>query len=564
MATIHKTSRKLLGERLVERGFITKDQLWEALRVQSRTGELLGGILSKLGMASEEAIIEIIGVQQSKLDNLDPVLLKDIPEQLVRRHKVIPLKKEHNCLTVAMADPMNVVAIDDLRLLTGCEIEPVQADTKGIESLIQKLFGISEVDKIFEEFELLSVQESTEAVILEEEVVDEAPIVRLVNSIFLQAIEQYASDIHIEPQEHQVRVRYRIDGLLRETMTLPKKISSAMISRVKIMSSMDIAEKRIPQDGRFQLKYGTRDIDFRVSALPTVFGEKIVTRLLDKGSLKAYKIDQIGFEPLNYKRFTNALKNSYGMLLITGPTGSGKTTTLYAALNEINTIEKNIITVEDPVEYILDGINHTQVNTKAGMTFAAGLRAILRQDPDIIMVGEIRDGETAEIAVKAATTGHLVLSTLHTNDAAGAITRLVDMGIEPFLVASSVLAAVSQRLARRICPKCRRAYNLPADTTVRTFIGVDPDKPITLYKGEGCDNCGNIGYSGRLAIHEVLPVTTGLRQLILRNAPTDEIKQRSLAEGMVSLKMDGIQKALKGLTTIDEVMRVAYADETYF
>ena len=562
MAAIHKTSRKLLGERLVERGFITKDQLWEALRVQSRTGELLGVILSKLGMASEEAIIEIIGVQQSKLDNLDPVLLKNIPEQLVRRHKVIPLKKEHNCLTVAMADPMNVVAIDDLRLLTGCEIEPVQADSKDIESVIQKLFGISEVDKIFEEFELLSVQEGTEAVKLEEEVVDEAPMVRLVNSIFLQAIEQYASDIHIEPQEHQVRVRYRIDGMLREVMALPKKIRSAVISRVKIMSNMDIAEKRIPQDGRIQLKYGTREIDLRVSALPTVYGEKIVTRILDKGSLKAFKIDQIGFETLNYKRFTNVLKSSNGMLLITGPTGSGKTTTLYAALNKLNTIEKNIITVEDPVEYILDGVNHTQVNTKAGMTFAAGLRAILRQDPDIIMVGEIRDGETAEIAVKAATTGHLVLSTLHTNDAAGAITRLVDMGIEPFLVASSVLAAVSQRLARRICPKCCRAYVLSPDASERAFCGVDPDKPVTLYKGEGCDNCGNFGYRGSLAIHEVLPVTTGLRQLILRNAPADEIKQRALAEGMISLKMDGIQKALKGFTTIDEVMRVAYSDET--
>jgi len=383
-----------------------------------------------------------------------------------------------------------------------------------------------------------------------------------VNSIFLQAIEQDASDIHIEPQEQQIRVRYRIDGMLREVMTLPGKIRSAVISRVKIMSEMDIAEKRVPQDGRIQLRLGSREIDLRVSTLPTVYGEKIVTRLLDKGSMKSYKIENIGFEPVNFKRFANALKSSYGMILITGPTGSGKTTTLYAALNEINTVDKNIITIEDPVEYMLEGINQTQVNTKAGMTFAAGLRAILRQDPDIIMVGEIRDGETAEIAVKAATTGHLVLSTLHTNDSAGAIARLVDMGIEPFLVASSVLAAVAQRLARLICPECRQAYELAPNAPERVFIGVAHDKPVTLYRGAGCSNCGNTGYKGRLAIHEVLPVTAGLRQLILRNAPADEIKQKAVAEGMVTLKMDGIQKAMKGMTTIEEVMRVAYVDET--
>lgn len=561
MAAFPKTPKKLLGEQLVGKGIITKDQLWEALRAQSRTGELLGNVLINLGMASEEVVSEILGAQQTRFHNIDPVLLKTIPEQLVRRHKVIPLKKEDNYLTVAMVDPMNVLAIDDLRLLTGCEIEPVQAGAKDIEAVIQRHFDIPEVDKIFDEFELLTEGKESEAAKLEEEIVDEAPVVRLINSIFLQAMENNASDIHIEPQEFRVRVRYRIDGLLREVMTLPKKICSAVISRVKIISNMDIAEKRIPQDGRIQLKFGTREIDIRVSTLPTLYGEKIVTRLLDKGSLKDYKIDQIGFETLNYKRFTNAIKSSCGMLLITGPTGSGKTTTLYAALSEINNIEKNIITVEDPVEYILDGINHTQVNTKAGMTFAAGLRAILRQDPDIIMVGEIRDGETAEIAVKAATTGHLVLSTLHTNDAAGAITRLVDMGIEPFLVASSVLATVSQRLVRRICTNCCKAYVLSPDATERAFFGIDPDHPVTLYKGEGCDNCGNFGYKGRLAIHEVLPMTAMLRQLILRNAPADEIKQRALAEGMISLKMDGIQKALKGFTTIDEVMRVAYSDE---
>jgi len=556
-----KPAKKLFGELLIERGIITKEQLWEALRLQSRTGGPLEEILIKLGMVSEEIINEISDVQQTRLNNIDPSLLKTIPEQLVRRYKVIPLKKEGNCLTVAMPDPTNVLAIDDLRLLMGCDIEPVQASEKDIVALIQKHFGIPEVEKIFEEFELLSGQQESEVMALEEEMVDEGPVVRLVNSIFLQAIEQNASDIHIEPQEHQVRVRYRIDGMLREVMTLPKKIRSAVISRVKVISNMDIAEKRIPQDGRLQLKYGNRKIDLRVSTVPTVYGEKIATRLLDKGSMKSYKIEQIGFGHLNLKRFTSALKSSYGMLLITGPTGSGKTTTLYAALNEINTIEKNIITVEDPVEYMLDGINQIQVNVKAGMTFAASLRSILRQDPDIIMVGEIRDSETAEIAIRAATTGHLVLSTLHTNDAAGAITRLVDMGIEPFLVASSVLAVVAQRLVRVICPKCYRAYELAPDAPERAFIGVGPDKPVTLYKGAGCDNCGNTGYKGRLAIHEVLPVTAGLRPLIIKNAPADEIKRKALSEGMISLKMDGIQKALEGLTSIEEVMRVTYTDE---
>ncbi|MDD4170491.1 MAG: GspE/PulE family protein, partial [Desulfotomaculaceae bacterium] len=378
--------------------------------------------------------------------------------------------------------------------------------------------------------------------------------------IFIQAIEQEASDIHIESQEYRVRVRYRIDGMLREVMSLPKKILPAVISRIKIMSGIDIAEKRIPQDGRLRLRLGTREIDLRVSTLPTVYGEKIVIRLLDKGTVKSYKIERIGFSRLNRQRFTSALKRSHGMLLITGPTGSGKTTTLYAALNEINTIEKNIITVEDPVEYMLEGINQTQVNVKAGMTFAAGLRSILRQDPDIIMVGEIRDSETAKISIKYANTGHLVLSTLHTNDAAGAITRLVEMGIEPFMVASSVLVTVAQRLVRLICPECRQAYELAPDAVERVFIGVGSEQPVTLYKGAGCEHCGHTGYRGRMAIHEVLPITAGLRRLIIRNASSDEVKQKALAEGMISLKMDGIQKVMEGLTTIEEVIRVANDD----
>lgn len=550
----------MYGEQLVEKGIVTREQLWEALRLQSRTGKFLGNILIELGLATEDSIVNIPGLQQIKLDDIDPVLLRTIPEQLVRRHMAIPIKKENKCLTVAMADPMNVMAIDDLRLLTGCEIEPVQADKKDILTVIQKNFGILDVGKFFEDYELLADQQEPENTALEAEV-NEAPIVRLVNSIFLQAIEQNASDIHIEPQEDHARIRYRIDGMLREIMTIPQKIQSALISRVKIMSDMDIAEKRVPQDGRFQLKFGSREIDLRVSTMPTVYGEKIVARLLDKGNMKSFKIEQIGLGPENLTRFMSTLRRPYGMLLITGPTGSGKTTTLYAALNEINKVERNIITVEDPVEYMLRGINQTQVNTKSGMTFAVSLRAILRQDPDIIMVGEIRDSETAEIATRAAMTGHMVLSTIHTNNAAGAIIRLVDMGIEPFLVASSVLAATAQRLVRLICPKCRRAYVLGPDATEREFIGVRPERPVTLYRGVGCDECDNVGYRGRLAIHEVMPMTAALRALVIKNASANEIELKALAEEMISLKTDGIRKALSGLTTIEEVMRVTYTDE---
>ncbi len=562
VSAVPKKSNKLLGEQLIERGIITKEQLWEALRVQSRSGERLGNILVKLGMATENAINEITGTRQIKLENLDPVLLKVLPEQIVHRYKIVPINKEGNCLTVAMAVPMNVLAIDDLRLLTGCEIEPVQANVDEIDAAINKYYGIPDLNRFYEEFEPLSGQSDARTVNLVDEATDEAPVVQLVNSIFIQAIGQNASDIHIEPQENRVRIRYRIDGMLREITMLSKEICSAVISRVKIMSDIDIAEKRVPQDGRIRLKYGVREIDMRVSTLPTVYGEKIVMRLLDKQSMLSYNIEQIGFGQAGFNRFAAMLKNAYGMILITGPTSSGKTTTLYAALNEINTLEKNIITIEDPVEYTLEGINQIQVNTKAGMTFARGLRAILRQDPDVIMVGEIRDGETAKIAVRAATTGHLVLSTLHTNDAAGAITRLIEIGIEPFLVASSVLVTLAQRLPRLICTKCRVPYELTPDAPERLFIGIDADKPVTLYKGAGCENCGNTGYKGRLAIHETLPITTGIRRLIVRNASTDEIKQEALDEGMISLKMDGVQKALSGLTTLEEVMRVVHVDGT--
>jgi len=556
---IPKKKNKALGELLIEKGFITNAQLWEALRVQSRSGGLLGDILHELGMVSKDVINEILGISQIELDKLDPDLLKLVPEPMIRKYKLLPYRKEGNVLTVVMADTTNVIAIDDLRLLTGCKIEPVQMDKFLIEEAIRKNFSIPEVDHIFDDFELTTEQLVSETVVLEEEV-DEAPVVRLINSIFIQAIEHRASDIHIEPTENYVRVRYRIDGMLQEIMTLPKKIRSAMVSRVKIIANMDIAEKRAPQDGRIMLKLGSQKFDLRVSTLPTVYGEKIVIRILDKGSMKNFRLENVGFDQQSLSVFREVLRSSSGMLLITGPTGSGKTTTLYAALNEINTVEKNIITIEDPVEYTLEGINQTQVNPKAKMTFAAGLRAVLRQDPDVILVGEIRDSETAEIAIKAATTGHLVLSTLHTNDAAGAFTRLVDMGIEPFLVASAVLGSVAQRLVRLICPNCRQSYEPEPDSPERLFIGASPDQKLTLYRGKGCNQCRNSGYRGRMAILEVLPMTRELRSLVLNKATSDEIKRQGQLAGMVTLRIDGIQKALKGLTTIEEVMRVAYAD----
>lgn len=513
------------------------------------------------GIPETDRIRKPPGLQPIRWENIDPALLKTFPAQLARKYLAVPVQKEKNCLTVAMPDPMNIMAIDDLRLFTGCDIEPVQAAAKDILKVLQNNLGIFDVDRIIEAYPWPAGRRDAGAATAEEATVNEAPIVRLVNAIFFQAVEQDASDIHIEPQEFQARVRYRIDGMLREIMSIPRHVLSAVISRVKIMSDMDIAEKRLPQDGRFQLRYGAREIDLRVSTLPTVYGEKIVARLLNKGSMQSLKIDNIGFEPLNLQRFTRALKKPYGMLLITGPTGSGKTTTLYAALNEINTPEKNIITVEEPVEYMLEGINQTQVNNKAGMTFAAGLRAILRQDPDVVMVGEIRDRETAQIAVRASMTGHLVLSTLHTNNAVGAITRLVEMGIEPYLVASTVLAAVAQRLVRLICPHCRRAYTPAPGAPERAFTGAGPASPLTLYRGAGCRACGFTGYKGRMAIHEVLLMTTALRTLIVQNAPESEIGKQAYAEEMISLKTDGIQKALAGLTTLDEVMRIAYTDE---
>ncbi|MEW6425570.1 MAG: ATPase, T2SS/T4P/T4SS family [Bacillota bacterium] len=557
-------TKKRLGDLLLQARLITSEQLSQALQSQKQTGERLGKVLINLGLVTEQDILNTLemqlGIPQVTLmDKVDPDLIKSLPEAVLRRHKVVPIKKEGRRMIVAMSDPLNLVALDDIRLASGCEVEPVLAREEEIDAVLQKVFGLSFVEQAFgqaagqpePEIQTLTLGTGDEVP------AEEAPVVRLVNTAIVQAVMEKASDIHLEPQEDRVLVRYRVDGLLREALTLPRHIRSSMTTRIKILAGLDIAEKRLPQDGRFQAKYGEQEIDIRVSTLPTVHGEKVVLRLLLKSG-RILPVDQLGFHRYNLDRFTEIIRHTSGMILVTGPTGSGKTTTLYAVLAQLNSPERNIITIEDPVEYVLRGINQTQINVKAGLTFAAGLRSILRQDPDIIMIGEIRDGETAQIAVRAATTGHLVLSSLHTNDAAGALTRLIDMGVEPFLVASSVVGVVSQRLVRLLCPRCREPYQLPDDAPERIFMGLAPDEPVTLYRPAGCQYCNNVGYRGRTSIQEVLPVTRTVRELVNRKISADAIKEKAVTEGMVTLKEDGIQKARQGITSISEVMRVAY------
>jgi type IV pilus assembly protein PilB len=552
---------------LVESGLITQTQLDEALKIQQETGERLGRVLISLGYVTERDFMDALGFQQgvTQVDlagmRLDPLLLESIPERLIRRHRVVPIRKEGHRLRVALADPLNVVAIDDLRLATGLEVEPVLATEEDIEAAIQKHFGLPDLEKMVAELPEVDFAVA-EAISLdsEEPLVDEAPVVRLAHSLILQAIGDGASDIHLEHLEKQVRVRYRVDGLLREAATLPQKFRSPLVSRFKIMAGLDIAEKRVPQDGRIQIKYRERDIDLRVSTMPTVFGEKVVIRILDQARM-VVQLGELGFGTGNLERLRQILRCPYGMVLITGPTGSGKTTTLYAILNELNAPELNLITIEDPVEYLLPGINQIPISPRAGLTFPRGLRSILRQDPDIIMVGEIRDAETAEIAARAATTGHRVLATLHTNEAVGALPRLIDMGVEPFLVASTVLGVVAQRLVRLICPHCRESHHLPPGAPERFFMGIGVEEPATLFRGQGCARCDQKGYRGRTVISEVLPLSAAIRQLVTKGASADELQHQAVQEGMVLIKEDGLEKVRRGITTIDEVMRVAYAED---
>lgn len=456
---------------------------------------------------------------------------------------------------MAMADTYNVIALDDLRLLTGYEIEVVEATEKEIEDLLEKLCGPPEIGGAFDEFEERGYGDET--LRLEDKADVEAPVIRFVNSLLMRAIDENASDIHIEPFEDHVLVRFRVDGMLRHVTRIPRRMNSAVVSRVKVMANLDIAERRLPQDGRIPLRLMQYDIDLRVSTVPTIFGEKVVIRIFNKENIKRLTLETLGFSDYNLRQVKNFLKSPYGMVLVTGPTGSGKTTTLYTALKALNSIERNITTVEDPVEYVLEGVNQIQVNVKTGATFSTYLRSILRQDPDVIMIGEIRDLEAAEIAVRAATTGHLVLSTLHTNDAPGALIRLIDMGVEPFMVASSVIGVIAQRLVRRICPNCREPYD--PDEAEFSFAGVETQDGF--FAGRGCEKCGYTGYRGRIAIHEMLALTPSLQKVVLKRASVEELREIALQEGMITLKEDGIAKALQGITTIKEVMRLAFREE---
>lgn len=550
---------KRLEDLLLAAGLLTQEQMDKALRIQQETGERLIRIIRHLEYSTEEQIIRTLelqlGIRQVALAEI--VISREVADAisvtLAERHQVIPIKKQGRQITLAMADPTNFYAIDDVHMMTGCEVQPVIAAEREILRAIEQAYGI----KAIVGKAVNRLRNEDEIGIVEIKAADEAPVVKIVNSLISQAVKDQASDIHIEPETNHIRVRYRIDGVLREIVSLPQHIHAAMISRIKIMSGLDIAEKRLPQDGRLKVQEQGHDIDLRISTLPTILGEKVAIRILDKDN-GIFNIRELGFSDGNLLRYQQLIGHAYGMLLVTGPTSSGKTTTLYATLTDINSPDKNIITVEDPVEVLLDGINQVQVNNKSGLTFASALRSILRQDPNVIMVGEIRDTETADIAIRAALTGHLVFSTLHTNDAPGALPRLIDMGIEPFLVASSVLGVVAQRLVRLICQNCKQCYSSEAASRERLLLGLEPSAQVRLYRGEGCAHCGYTGYRGRIPIHEVMPLTADIRKLIAKRATGDELGAAARSAGMSTMGEDGIRKVMQGLTTIEEVIRVAY------
>jgi type IV pilus assembly protein PilB len=558
--------KKLLGEVLVETGLITRVQLGEALDLQKHSRERLGCVLIGMDLITEKhvalAIATQLGLEFVDLDNVvpDEQALLALPEHLARRYQLIPLGVTKGKLKLGMVDPLDVVAIDDVRRQVGQQVEPVVISLDGFARVLSQYPALDEgVKAMISEIKADPAEEMGLDNL--RKLVDEAPVVRLVNVIILQAIRQRASDIHIEPQETRMRVRYRIDGVLYNAMTPPKHIQPAIISRIKIMAEMDIAERRLPQDGRIQLRVENRDIDVRVSTIPTVFGEKVVMRILDKGQT-VVGIEKIGLLADNRHRFESLITKPYGIILLTGPTGSGKTTTLYTILNRLNTTESNIITIEDPVEYQLAGINQVQVNPKAGLTFANGLRSFLRQDPDIIMVGEIRDEETARIAIHAALTGHLVLSTLHTNDAPGAVTRLVDMGIEPFLVASSLIGVIAQRLVRVLCDKCKQTYMPPAEVLRRLGTSARAgDGQAPVYRPVGCDFCNKIGYKGRSGLFEIMVIDDMIQTMITTRAAVPEIKEQATKAGMWTLAVDGLEKILRGMTSPEEVLDVVFVNE---
>lgn len=554
------TASPRLGLMLLEAGLITEEQLKAAL--ESQNGRSLGRVLVDLGFVSEADIAHTLA-ERMNLEfvdlgaaDVDPHAVTLVPEEMAHKYNLLPIGVQNDTLVVAMSDPANIFAIDDLRIVTGREIQPVVATESDISTALSKL---TEMDKSVEQIVETAAEEETVIETAAEEEEEEeavnAPIVKLVNLIITEGVREGAGDIHIEPQEKDVRIRFRIDGVLHEVMRSPKKVQNGLISRVKILSGMDIAERRVPQDGRFGVTVDKRSIDFRVATLPTIHGEKVVLRLLEKENV-LISLDELGFLPTTLARFKSSFTKPYGAILVTGPTGSGKTTTLYAALTQLNVPEKNVITVEDPVEYRLPGLNQVQVNVRAGMTFAAGLRSILRHDPDIVMIGEIRDQETALIAVESALTGHLVLSTLHTNTAAAALTRLTEMGVEPFLISSAVDCIVAQRLARRLCRECREQYLPERAALEKIGFPLEGGAEPKLYRAGGCKKCNNTGYKGRVGVYEALLVSDAIERLTAERATSDEMHKVAIEEGMITMRLDGYEKVRQGITSIEEIMRV--------
>jgi type IV pilus assembly protein PilB len=560
---VHR-EKKRLGDILIQAGMITSDQLTVAIEAQKKTKERLGKSLIRLGFITEENLIKTLAHQLKinyvnlKEEKIDPVLASLVPDKVARRHLVVPLTQMGRVLMVAMADPLNIFALDDLAFKTGLEIEPVIASEQDILSTIDNLYEPSLMDKIEtvpEEMQGFSDEdEPSEPEIETGDFVDEGPISQLVNLIISEAIKERCSDIHLEPDEKALRIRYRIDGILKETSSLGARFIAPVTSRIKIMSKMDISEKRYPQDGRFKFTVDNKIIDSRVSTFPTIYGENVVMRILDQSSIVIH-LEGLGFLPRDLEKIRYLIHKPYGFIIVTGPTGSGKTTTLYAILNTINSPEKHLVTLEDPVEYRLDMIRQCQINVKAGLTFAVGLRSILRQDPDGIMVGEIRDFETAEIAVQSALTGHLVLSTLHTNDAPSSLVRLADMGVDAFLISSSVEGVIAQRLVRVICPRCKEPYH-PSTEEIEE-LRISTEKEAVLYRGKGCASCKGSGFKGRLGIFEILIMDRELKEMVLRKAGQKEIEEYARQQQrMNSLREDGIAKVLAGITTLEELNRV--------
>lgn len=566
-----------LGELLVKNQTITPEQLSSALKEQEESGRMTGSILVGMGALKDSDLLQFLseqhGVPAIKLSEfqIDPEVLKIIPAGVASKYQVMPISAKDSTLTVAMIDPGNIFALDDIKFLTGYRVEALIAAENSVNEAIEEYYRVEDAaDADYledllagletEEVEYLENNESVDLSSLEHES-EEAPVIKLVNGILIDAITRGSSDIHIEPYEKSFRVRFRIDGSLYEVMKPPLKMKNAIISRIKIMANLDIAERRLPQDGRIKLKFGKgRDMDYRVSVLPTLFGEKIVLRLLDKSSLQL-DMTKLGFGKKQLDYFKEAIHKPFGMVLVTGPTGSGKTTTLYSAITELNQTTENISTAEDPVEYNLEGINQVQMHEGIGLTFASALRSFLRQDPDVILVGEIRDFETAEIGIKAALTGHMVLSTLHTNDAPSTVNRLLNMGIEPFLVSSSINLILAQRLARKICDECKEPVEISENMLKK--LGVTPEQyeGVTFYEGKGCDDCNNSGNKGRIALYEVMPMYESIKELVLQGASSLEIKNEAISLGMQSLRQSGIEKMLAGEISYEEVLKVTVKDE---